>query len=618
MKRLLSLLIIPLVFVVIFAIVDTAPGYTAAENDLTRVWIEFQPGSMGLVREALSRENVQFHYTFERLNAFVVSLPANVLERVKNNPNVIAVEEDVKRYPTSQTVPYGIDSVQARDVWDADRDGNIDPDAPTGAGRLVCIIDSGIQADHEDFAGVDIVGGYPDGWNTDTCGHGTHVAGTIVAANNSLGVVGVTPGTTSLYILQVFGGAECGWTYSSDLVDAANKCAEAGANIISMSLGSPLPFPYEKRAFDDLYDSGILSIAAAGNFGNNWKSFPASYASVVSVAAVDQNNMHADFSQQNDAVEVSAPGVGVLSAVPWYSFNELTVDGVTYMATQIQYAASGTTNGPLVDGGLCDSTGSWTGNVVLCERGEINFYDKVMNVENSGGVAAVIYNNTPGIFSGTLGDGNSSLIQAIGISQSDGQYLVANKLGSTGYVTSIYDPDGENGYEFWDGTSMSTPHVSGVAALIWSADPSKTNVEVREALSSTALDLGDPGRDNLYGFGLVQAYDAWQSLIDKMHISAMDMSYIKIGPFYFIFTKVTVVDENDKPVKDAEVSISIALPGGATATGTGTTRWNGTASIRYRTNETGTFEATITDITHDHFTYDSDANVVSSATLEIP
>ena len=59
---------------------------------------------------------------------------------------------------------------------------------------------------------------------------------------------------------------------------------------------------------------------------------------------------------------------------------------------------------------------------------------------------------------------------------------------------------------------MATPHVSAVAALIWSSDPSKTNKEVRDAMNQSALDLGDAGRDNAYGYGLVQAYDAWNFL----------------------------------------------------------------------------------------------------------
>ena len=90
----------------------------------------------------------------------------------------------------------------------------------------------------------------------------------------------------------------------------------------------------------------------------------------------------------------------------------------------------------------------------------------------------------------------------------DGEYLVANKLGLSGHVeSSISIPD--SGYEAWGGTSMATPHVSGVAALLWSTRPNRlTNADIREAMVLSALDLGDPGRDNVFGYGLVQAADA--------------------------------------------------------------------------------------------------------------
>ena len=57
----------------------------------------------------------------------------------------------------------------------------------------------------------------------------------------------------------------------------------------------------------------------------------------------------------------------------------------------------------------------------------------------------------------------------------------------------------------WSGTSFSTPHVSGVAALIWSKYPGKSNLEVRKAMKATARDLGEPGKDWFYGHGLVRA-----------------------------------------------------------------------------------------------------------------
>jgi len=221
----------------------------------------------------------------------------------------------------------------------------------------------------------------------------------------------------------------------------------------------------------------------------------------------------ADFSQTNDQVELSGPGVGVLSTVPYLDATSVTVDGIAYVAAHIEYSARGSASGALVDGGRCLTTnGAWSGKVVLCERGDISFYDKTMNVQNSGGSAAVIYNNVPGGFLGTLGDGNSSTIIAISLSQEDGQYLVANKLGLNAVVSSIYSAPA-NGYEYYDGTSMATPHVSAVAALVWSADPTATNDEIRAVLQQTALDLGAAGRDNLYGFGLVQAKDAIDALL---------------------------------------------------------------------------------------------------------
>ena len=276
-----------------------------------------------------------------------------------------------------------------------------------------------------------------------------------------------------------------------------------------MSLGGGKGIgPWEERAFNDAYNAGVLSIAAAGNDGSTNMSYPASYDSVISVAAIDSNKVVADFSQKNSQVELAAPGVAVLSTVPFKETNTLTVDGVTYQGNYIENAArtdSAGVSGGVVDGGLCDSSGSWGGNVVLCERGSISFYDKVMNVENGGGAAAVIYNNESGNFYGTLGDGYSSTIPAISLSQEDGQYLVTNKLGLTGGVVS-YNEQPASGYEAWNGTSMATPHVSGVAALVWSNNMTGwTNADIRNALAATAEDLGDAGRDNSYGYGLVQA-----------------------------------------------------------------------------------------------------------------
>ena len=107
-----------------------------------------------------------------------------------------------------------------------------------------------------------------------------------------------------------------GWAYSSSLAAAANQCGDAGANVISMSLGGGRPSKLEMLAFERLQAKGVLSVAAAGNDGTGAILFPAGYPNVLMVGALDQNKAWAPFSQYNHKVELAAPGVGVLSTVP--------------------------------------------------------------------------------------------------------------------------------------------------------------------------------------------------------------------------------------------------------------------------------------------------------------
>lgn len=480
-----------------------AGAANAAQPDANRVLVKFKAGAKAGAQKALQASGARFHHTFDDLNTFAVTVPAQALQGLRNNPNIEFVEADAPRYATAQSVPYGIDNVQARDVWDVNRDGAIDAGAPTGSGMKVCVIDSGINANHEDFAGIAMTG-YPTGWNTDTCGHGTHVAGTIAAANNATGVVGVSPGKVSLHIIKVFSGSSCAWTYTSSLVDAANRCQSAGAKVISMSLGGPSKSMTEQRAFDKLNTAGILSIAAAGNDGNSTLSYPASYPNVVSVAAVDANNVHADFSQFNAAVDIAAPGVAINSTYP-LEYYSLRVGAQSFAQNPVTGAASAAVTSGIVNGGRCTAAGSWAGKVVLCERGDVSFLQKVDSVIAGGGVGVVIYNNVAGeALHATLGDNVTRNIPAVGITQADGQAIVAGLLGQTAVVDGA--PHTTNiGYTAMDGTSMATPHVSGVAAVVWSAKPTATNAQVRNALLVTAKDIDAAGFDNNTGWGLVQA-----------------------------------------------------------------------------------------------------------------
>jgi serine protease len=92
---------------------------------------------------------------------------------------------------------------------------------------------------------------------------------------------------------------------TSNILRALASCLDVDAKVISMSLGGPFYSDIENFVYDLLYDMDILVIAAAGNAGNTEYSYPASYPSVVSVAAVDKKENWAEFSQRNDQVELS-------------------------------------------------------------------------------------------------------------------------------------------------------------------------------------------------------------------------------------------------------------------------------------------------------------------------
>ena len=437
--------------------------------------------------------------------AAAAHLPAQALNGLQHHPAIEYIEEDAPRYRQSQETPYGVGMVNGADLPRA-----------SATSKKICIIDSGFNRGHEDLPpsglGTNVDGTNVAGtgnWYEDTCGHGTHVAGTIAAVDNSLGVVGVAPGI-ALHIVKVFSGADCAWTYTSSLIAAANLCDAAEADVISMSLGGSFSSRTEDQAFASLYSKGVLLVAAAGNDGTTRKSYPASYASVISVAAIDEAKVVASFSQRNAAVELSAPGVGVRSTLPMGmgSLTSLLVGTTAHPAFAIDGSPKGNPSGDLVDCGIGSTGGSCpgaTGKICLLARGTISFADKVLYCQEGGGLAAIIYNNVAGDLIATL-DGVVTNIPSVTITQASGEAALA-AMPTTATVSIM----AEN-YAAWNGTSMATPHVSAVAALVWSSFPNVSNQTLRAALTATAEDLLPLGRDNSYGYGLVNAQAAFDYL----------------------------------------------------------------------------------------------------------
>ncbi len=482
---------------------------------------------------------------FESVQGFSAELTAAEVEQLRRSPAVRFIEVDhpkralqvtadgamapmaQARSRTGQTIPYGIDLLRARQIWSVG----------TGKTIRVGVIDSGIDTNHPD-----LIGNYKGGRDfvnndddpNDDNGHGTHVAGTVAALNNDFGVVGVAP-DVDIFALKVLGSDGGGTT--TNVIRAVDWAIANELDIISLSLGSEGSSLMEERAFQRAADAGILAFAASGNCHTRCDSsptgrpgivdFPAGYSSVIAVGAINSQSMKASFSQRGPNLAVVAPGVGVLSAARSgrSSISDLLLSDSTVVQGQgFTFSPQGDVTGDYVFVGLGraeDFTSAVQGRIALIERGILTFGDKARNAKAAGATAVVIFNNLPasdpngGPILGTLcresnpqgqctnlDDTTFAFPLTVGISKEEGDSLRSQARGP---ITASIRPDD---YTENNGTSMATPHVSGLAALIWSIAPDATAEQVRNAILFTATDLGDPGIDPVFGHGRVDALEA--------------------------------------------------------------------------------------------------------------
>jgi subtilisin family serine protease len=356
-------------------------------------------------------------------------------------------------------------------------------------------------------------------------------------------VVGVAP-EVELYSVKVLDA--CGSGAVSQILRGVDwvmaKKAEVGGNwIMSLSLGSDSATTSEASSFQNAYNAGILTFAAAGNGypDSVGLSYPAAYASVVSVGAIDSTGTVASFSQRGADLKVVAPGVSVLSTFVDVSELDNVADstGISVDAHKIGASDTGgntlncsalpTAIGSIVNcgsGNRSEFPASVSGNIALIQRGgtstvtgsTLTFAEKAQNAKAAGAVGAIIYNNRatdnptdpPGW--GIQGVTASSIPKTVvGITQADGQKLLTAAGAST---VRFIKNNNTLGYTTLNGTSMATPHAAGVGALVWAVAPGATNQQIMQALQDHAHDLGDPGRDDTYGAGLVDAYATAKAL----------------------------------------------------------------------------------------------------------
>lgn len=214
---------------------------------------------------------------------------------------------------------------------------------------LVGVVDTGVDISHEDLAAnvyinkneipndeldndknglIDDVSGYDFHNNDNTVydstadQHGTHVAGIIAASENGVGVCGVSPKIKILPVKFIEGNTG----YTSDAIDAINYCKAMGVDVVNISWGSTA---YNQALKDSMEESGLLFVAAAGNFGVSTSTLPVYPAcfdlpKLISVAAIDNTGNLTSFSSYGSDVDVAAPGLNILSTLPENSYGMLS------------------------------------------------------------------------------------------------------------------------------------------------------------------------------------------------------------------------------------------------------------------------------------------------------
>ena len=426
----------------------------------------------------------------------------------------------------------------------------------TGLGVKVAVMDTGIDYHHADLggngvpapdsvgfpsarvvAGFDFVGDAynaddasptfdpvprPDPFPLDCNGHGTHVSG-IIGANGK--VTGVAPGVT-FGAYRVFG---CEGSTTADIMLAAMERAfHDKMDVLNMSIGSAFQWPQypTAQAASRLAQKGMVVVASIGNEGASglWSaSAPGLGSGVIGVAAYD--NTRQTFNVFTVSPDDRAVG-----------YNRATGAPISPVTGTGELARTGT---PTTANDGCDPlpAGSLVGKIALIRRGTCTFFQKAFNAQSAGAVAVVLYNNQPGRVLPTVVGAAPITIPVVSITAADGVEInnriaagptqltwtdgVATEPVATGGLISSFSsyglspdlalkPDlGAPGGLIWStfplvlgsyaslsGTSMSSPHVAGAAALLLEARPKTSPAAVKTALQNSAVPapwFGNPG-----------------------------------------------------------------------------------------------------------------------------
>lgn len=332
---------IPGQYIVVFK--DSVADPAAAANDMARAH------GLGLLHT--------YRYA---LRGYAATIPAARLSAVQSDPRVAFVSEDREVWATAQTLPTGVNRIQA------DASSQLSGNGSGSVNVAVAIIDTGIDIDHPD---LNVVGGkncstgrsFDDG-----NGHGSHVAGTVAGKDNTTGVVGVAPGAP-LYAVRVLNNNGSGsWSSVVCGIDwVTANAASKGIKVANMSLGGSGSDDGNcgnsnndalHKAICASVAAGVTYVVAAGNSGADMAGFvPAAYNEVLSVTAMadfngqpgggaaptcrsDVDDTAADFSNfatlsADQAHTIAAPGVCINST--WKGGGYNTISGTSMASPHV-------------------------------------------------------------------------------------------------------------------------------------------------------------------------------------------------------------------------------------------------------------------------------------------
>jgi subtilisin family serine protease len=321
---------------------SAAAGAVGAEasgpHDDSTVLVGFGPGAdTDLVHELADVGEVASEIT--EIAVHVVEVPVGTVESAINVyeglPGVTYAEpnfaQETHEAPNDPLLDqqYQLDHIAAVPGFELYNDAvDAEPYAPTG-GATLAILDSGIDLTHPELASkvvecasyLTTTGQRVDATCQDANFHGTYVAGIASAiTDNAQGIAGVGF-DADLFVYQVC-TLVC---FTADSASAMVDAAVRGADAANYSFGGANPNATSRRAVDFAHSEGMLQVASAGNSGREGPDsvgFPAAYPEVVAVAATDRNKDRASFSSYGPEVDVTAPGVGILSTIPGGGYSD--------------------------------------------------------------------------------------------------------------------------------------------------------------------------------------------------------------------------------------------------------------------------------------------------------